>query len=92
MKHIWFINDGNFTLGEGYVEDFYKQFNDAFIYPDENQLIPVDRVSIENIFDNQETAINMYKGMIGIERVKVHNEIEKLERYDEELFEKLLKI
>ncbi len=92
MKHIWFINDSKFTLGEGYVENFYKQFNDAFIYQDENQLIPVDRVSIENIFDNQETAINMYKGMIGIERVKVHNKIEELKRYDEELFEKLLKI
>ena len=49
-------------------------------------------VDIENIFDNKETALNMYKGMIGIERVKVHNEIERLKKYDEQLFEKLLSI
>jgi len=47
---------------------------------------------LSNIFDNQETAINMYKGIIEIERVKVHNKIEELKRYDEKLFEKLLKI
>jgi hypothetical protein len=34
----------------------------------------------------------MYKGIIGIERVKVHNKIEELKKYDEQLFEKLLSI
>lgn len=34
----------------------------------------------------------MYRGIIGIERVKVHNKIEELKKYDESLFEKLLNL
>lgn len=53
MKHVWFINDSEFTLREGYVEEFYNQFNDAFIYQDKNQLIPIDYITIQNIFENK---------------------------------------
>ncbi len=92
MKHVWCIDEDLFTLKEGYVMDDYKDFEDDFVYTNESQKYLVGTYKTENIFDNKETAINMYKGMIGIERVKVHNEIERLKKYDEKLFEKLLNI
>ena len=92
MKHVWCIDEDLFTLKEGYVLNDYKTFEDDFVYIDETQKDIVGTYKTENIFDNKETAINVYKGMIGIERVKVHNKIEELKKYDEQLFEKLLNI
>ena len=92
MKHIWCIDDDKFTLKEGYVLDDYKDYEDDFVYSNETQYGLLGTYKVENIFDNKETALNMYKRMIGIERVKVHNEIERLKKYDEQLFEKLLSI
>ena len=92
MKHIWCIDDDKFTLKEGYVVDNYKDYECIRVWIEEktNKILGIYKV--ENIFDNKETALNMYKGMIGIERVKVHNKIEELKKYDEQLFEKLLSI
>ena len=92
MKHVWCIDEDLFTLKEGYVLNDYKTFEDDFVYTDETQKDIIGTYKTENIFDNKETALNIYKGMIGIERVKVHNEIERLKKYDENLFEKLLNI
>lgn len=92
MKHIWCIDDDKFTLKEGYVLDDYKDYEDDFVYSNETQHGLLGTYKVENIFENKETALNMYKGMIGIERVKVHNKIEELKKYDEQLFEKLLSI
>ena len=92
MKHIWCIDDDKFTLKEGYVLDDYKNYEDDFVYSNETQYGLLGTYKVENIFDNKETALNVYKGMIGIERVKVHNKIEELKKYDEQLFEKLLSI
>ena len=95
MKHIWCIDDDKFNLFEGYVMDNYKIYDDNYIWEkceDENYVHNLGRLKTENIFENKETALNMYKGMIGIERVKVHNKIEELKKYDETLFEKLLKL
>jgi len=90
MKHVWCIDDDLFTLKEGYVFDDYKDYEDDFVYTDESQKYLVGTYKVENIFDNKETALNMYKGIIEIERVKVHDKIEQLKKYDEKLFEKLL--
>ena len=92
MKHIWCIDDDKFTLKEGYVLDDYKDYEDDFVYSNETQHELLGTYKVENIFDNKETALNMYKGMIEIERVKVHNKIEELKKYNEQLFEKLLSI
>ena len=92
MKHVWCIDEDLFILKEGYVMNDYKDFEDDFVYTDESQKYLVGTYKTENIFDNKETALNMYKGMIRIERVKIHNEIERLNKYDEQLFEKLLNI
>lgn len=92
MKHIWCIDDDKFTIKEGYVLDDYKDYEDDFVYSDETQKSRIGVYKVENIFENKETAISMYRGMIGIERVKVHNRIEELKKYDESLFEKLLNI
>ena len=92
MKHIWCIDDDRFLFNEGYVLDDYKDYEDDFVYMDESQKKLLGTYKVENIFDNKETALNIYKGMIGIERVKVHNKIDDLKKYDEELFTKLLEI
>ena len=92
MKHVWCIDEDLFTLKEGYVFEDYKDYENDFVYTDESQKFLVGTYKVKNIFDNKETAINIYKGMIEIERVKVHNEIERLKKYDEKLFEKLLNI
>ena len=92
MKHIWCIDDDKYLFYEGYVLDDYKTFEDDFVYTDITQKNVLGTFKVENIFDNKETAINVYKGMIGIERVKVHNKIEEFKKYDEQLFEKLLNI
>lgn len=95
MKHVWCIDDNKFNLFEGYVMDNYKNYDENYLWEkceDENHVHNLGIFKTENIFDNKETTINMYRGMIGIERVKVHNEIERLKKYDEQLFEKLLSI
>ena len=95
MKHIWYIDENKIELHEGYVSNDYRT------YFNENSNIPIwdqefgeslTSSKLEDIFDNKETAINIYKGMIGIERCKIHNKIEELKKYDESLFEKLLNI
>ena len=92
MKHIWCIDDDRFLFNEGYVVDNYKDYECIRVWIDEKTNKILGTYEVENIFDNKETALNMYKGMIGIERVKVHNKIEELKKYDEQLFEKLLSI
>ena len=93
MKHVWCIDNDKFNLFEGYVMDNYKNYADNYLwekYEDENHVHNLGIFKTENIFDNKETAINMYEGMIEIERLKVQNKIEELKRYDKELFEKLM--
>ena len=92
MKHIWCIDDYKFTFKEGYVLDDYKDYEDDFVYSDEAQKSRIGVYKVENIFENKETALSVYKGMIGIERVKVYNKIEELKKYNEQLFEKLLEL
>ena len=92
MKHIWCIDDYKFTLEEGYVLDDYKTFEDDFVYTDETQKKILGTYKVENIFDNKETAINMYKGMIEIQINKLQKHIDDCTRKREELFEKLLSI
>ena len=92
MKHVWCIDDDKFTLKEGYVLDDYKDYEDDFVYSDETQKSRIGVYKVENIFENKETALNIYRGMIGIERVKVYNKIEELKKYNESLFEKLLNV
>ena len=95
MKHVWYIDEDKFTLNEGYVMDDYKKYWDNYLWEkceDKNYVHNLGIFKTENIFDNKETALNMYKGMIDIERVKVHNKIEELKKYDEQLFEKLLSV
>ena len=92
MKHIWFIDEDEFVFGEGYVVDNYKEYNYLHVYIGEDFKKNFGIYKVGNFYDNKETALNIYKGMIDIERVKVHNEIERLKKYDEQLFEKLLSI
>ena len=99
MKQIWFIDEDKLELKTGYVNNNYQFYGHDESENDLMVLVLVDKksricalVSREYLFENKETAINMYKGMIGIERVKVYNKIEELKKYDESLFEKLLNI
>ena len=90
MKHIWCIDDDRFFLNEGYVFDDYKDHEDDFVYADESQKKFLGTYKVENIFDNRETAINMYKGMIKIQMTKLQKHIDDCIRKREELFEKLI--
>ena len=92
MKHIWCIDDNLFTLKEGYVLNDYKTFEDDFVYTAETQQKILGTYKVENIFDNRETAINMFKGMIKIQMTKLQKHIDDCIRKREELFEKLIEI
>ncbi len=94
MKHVWAIDTEKYNLFEGYVMDDYKEHHDGwcFVYGDENRTNNLGSFSIENIFDNKLTALNIYEGIISIERKRIYKEIDKLNRKNEILFEKLLNI
>ena len=78
MKHIWCIDDYNFTLNEGYVLDDYKKKHVIGTY------------KIENIFDNKETAVNIFNGMILIQIKKLENYINDCKNKIDILSDKLL--
>ena len=44
MKHVWFINDSEFTLREGYVEEFYNQFNEE----EKSQIVKTKVINNDN--------------------------------------------
>ena len=90
MKHIWCIDDYNFTLNEGYVLDDYKTFEDDFVYSDETQKHVIGTYKIENIFDNKETAVNMFNGMVLIQIKKLENYINDCKNKIDTLSDKLL--
>lgn len=92
MKHIWCIDEDKYTLNEGYVFTDYKNYEDDFVYTDETQKEIIGTYKIENIFDNIETAKHILKGMIQIQRDKNSKEIERLQKENEILFEKLLNV
>ena len=92
MKHIWCINEDKYTLNGGYVFTDYKTHEDDFVYTDETQKHIIGNYKVENIFDNIETAKNILKGMIQIQRDKNSKEIERLQKENEILFEKLLNV
>jgi len=82
---------------EGYVINEYKDYRDIYdnyvnVYKDENQSTNLGLYSLENIFENKLTALNIYEGIINIARKKIYKEIDKLSRKNEILFEKLLNI
>lgn len=94
MKHIWAIDDINYVLHEGYVMDDYKEHHDGwdFVYGDDNRTINLGSFTIENIFEDKLKALNVYEGIIRIEISQIYKEIDKLNRKNEILFEKLLDI
>lgn len=97
MKHVWVIDEDNYNLFEGYVIDEYKDYKDMYdsavnVYKDENKSSNLGLYSLENIFENKLTALNIYEGIINIARKKIYREIDKLSRKNEILFEKLLNI
>lgn len=79
MKHIWYINEKEFELKEGYIIDdkissptMYKFSN---IFDNENLDNLIYIAYNENIFDNKETAVNIFNGMILIQIKKLENHI-----------------
>lgn len=94
MKHVWAIDDINYVLYEGYVMDDYKEqhYDWAFVYDDENQTNNLGSFKFENIFENKLTALNIYEGIIINARTQIYREIDKLNRKNEILFEKLLDV
>lgn len=92
MKHIWYIDGYNFELNEGYVNNDYRDHVGIFVYDDETEMHVKEVCDIENVFENKETAINILKGMIEIQRNKLQKHIDDCTRKREELFEKLLNI
>ena len=94
MKHVWAIDTEKYNFFEGYVMDDYKEHHDGwcFVYGDENQTSNLGSFALENIFDNKLTALNIYEGIIRVERKRIYREINKLYRKSEILFEKLLNI
>lgn len=95
MKHVWAIDDINYVLHEGYVMDNYKNYDDNYLWEnceDENHVHNLGVFKTENIFDNKLTALNIYEGIIRNVRKQIYREIDKLNRKNEILFEKLLNI
>lgn len=94
MKHVWAIDDINYVFHEGYVMDDYKEHHDGwdFVYGDENRTSNLGSFALENIFDNKLTALNIYEGIIRNARKQIYREINKLNRKNEILFEKLLNV
>ena len=92
MKHIWLIDGSNYNLHEGYVVDDYKDYEYDFVYKDEDKKHNLGPFKVENIFEDKFTALNIYETIIRNERKRIFREIEKLNRKNEILFEKLLDI
>ena len=92
MKHIWCINDDRFLFNEGYVVDNYKDYECIRVWIEEKTNKILDIYKVENIFDNIETAKHILKGMIQMQRDKNTREIERLQKENEILFEKLLNV
>ena len=87
MKHIWCIDEDKYTLDEGYVLDNYKDYECTRVWIEEKTNKILGTYKIENIFDNIETAKHIFKGMIQIQRDKNTQEIERLQKENEILFE-----
>ena len=92
MKHIWCIDEDQYTLDEGYVIDNYKDYKCIRVYIEEKINKVLDNYKTENIFDNLDTAKHILKGMIQIQRDKNSKEIERLQKENEILIEKLFNI
>lgn len=91
MKHIWCIDDDRFTLNEGYVMDDYRDYEDDFVWTSEESTRKViGRYKVENIFDNKETAINVFNGMVLIQIRKLESHINNCKTKIDELTDKLV--
>lgn len=96
MEKVWYILEDSLEFKEGYIIqlcNFNPDFNpdpthrlDTVIYNENGNL--QDGVNHENVFKNKDTALNIYKGMLRIEREKVNQRIYELQKYNDELFEK----
>ena len=92
MKFVYYIDEDNWTLGEGYITEDYSEsrFKYKNVFNKETKYIAT--VNEEFIYDNLETAKHILKGMIQIQRDKNSKEIERLQKENEILFEKLLNV
>lgn len=93
MKHIWCIDDDKFNLLEGYVVDNYKNYADNYLWEkceDENYVHILGIFKTENIFENKETAVNIFNGMILIQIKKLENYIKDCKNKIDILTDKLL--
>lgn len=93
MKHIWYIDDNNFILNEGYVMDDYKKYDYNYVWEYCDNEIYVHNLGIfetENIFENKETAVNMFNGMVLIQIKKLENYINDCKNKIDILTDKLL--
>ena len=90
MKHIWCIDDDKFTLKEGYVLDNYKDYECTRIWIEEKTNKILGTYKVENIFDNKETAVNMFNGMVLIQIKKLENYINDCKNKIDILSDKLL--
>lgn len=90
MKHVWCIDDDRFLFNEGYVLDDYKDYEDDFVYADESQKKLLGTYKVENIFDNKETAINVFNGMVLIQIRKLESHINNCKTKIDELTDKLV--
>lgn len=93
MKHIWYIDDNNFILNEGYVMDDYKKYDNNYVWEYCDNEIYVHNLGIfetENIFENKETAVNIFNGMVLIQIKKLENYINDCKNKIDILTDKLL--
>lgn len=90
MKHIWYIDDNNFTLNEGYVNNDYRDHVGIFVYDDETEMHVKEVCDIENVFENKETAVNMFNGVVLIQIKKLENHINDCKNKIDILSDKLL--
>lgn len=94
MKHIWYINEQEFELKEGYIVDDKIpspiEFKTSGIFDNENLDNLIYIAYNENIFDNKETAVNMFNGMGLIQIKKLENYINDCKNKIDILSDKLL--
>lgn len=92
IKFVYYIDEDNWTLGEGYVTEDYSEsrFKYKNVFSKETKYITT--VNEEFIYDNLETAKHILRGMIEIQMNKNTKEIEKLTKYNQELAEKLFNV
>ena len=91
MKHIWYIEDKTYELGEGYVDDNYKDNDYCSVYKEENNMKSLVYYGLtENIFDNKETAVNIFNGMLLIQIRKLEKYIDDCQNKIDKLTDKLI--